>query len=70
MYIPDPLELLEARAERNLAELENEYTCQNCKKEVDYELICPSPFGEGPFLCFECLSPTTQEAYMNFFNHD
>lgn len=64
-YIPDPLELLEMRAERNLFYFQ-EGICQQCKTRVDYELICPSPMGEGPFLCFECLSPEDQKAYTEF----
>ena len=54
MYIPDPIELLEARQERYADEYIDEYTCMGCGKKIDYELICLSPLGDGPALCAEC----------------
>lgn len=54
MYIPDPVELLEARMERYMDEFIDEHTCMGCYKKVDYELVCPSPIGDGPALCAEC----------------
>lgn len=53
-YIPDPIELMERRIERLEDEFIDEYTCMQCKKKVDYDLICLSPTGDGPALCAEC----------------
>ena len=53
-YIPDPIELMESRIERLSAEFIDENTCMGCKKEVDYDLYCMSPTGDGPALCAEC----------------
>ena len=54
MRIPDPIELLESRQERLMDEYVDEYTCMGCGKKVDYDLVCPSPIGDGPALCNEC----------------
>ena len=54
MYIPDPIELMEARIEHYMDNFVNEYTCMQCGKKVDYELICLSPIGDGPAVCAEC----------------
>lgn len=51
--IPDPIELMESRIERLCDEYE-EGVCMGCKKQVDYELICIGPMGDGPALCAEC----------------
>ncbi len=53
-YIPDPIELMEARIERLSDKYIDEYTCMACGKKVDYELYCMSPLGDGPALCAEC----------------
>lgn len=53
-YIPDPIELLDSRIERLMDEYIDENTCMQCKKKVDYDLICMSPVGDGPALCAEC----------------
>ncbi len=53
MYIPDPIELMESRIERMIAEYE-EGVCMQCKKKVDHELICMSPMGDGPAVCEKC----------------
>ena len=53
-YIPDPIELMEARIDRLADKFIDEHTCMECGKKVDYELICPSPIGDGPGLCAEC----------------
>jgi len=53
-YIPDPIELLDGRIARLEDEFIDEYTCMQCKKKVDYELICMSPIGDGPCVCAEC----------------
>lgn len=58
MHIPDPIELLEARIERHIDNYIDEYTCMGCGKKVDYELVCPSPLGDGPALCAECAGIT------------
>ena len=53
MYIPDPLELMEARIDR-LADEYVEGVCMNCGKEFNYEPYCMSPLGDGPAVCAEC----------------
>ena len=53
-YIPDPIELMERRIDRLAEDYIDENTCMDCGKHVDYELVCPSPLGDGPALCYEC----------------
>jgi hypothetical protein len=55
MRIPDPIELLNSRIESYMDDYIDENTCMECGKKVDYELLCPSPIGDGPALCVECL---------------
>ena len=61
-YIPDPTELLDRRIEKYIDEYIDEYTCMECKKKVDYELVCMSPIGDGPAVCWECagINPNTK----------
>lgn len=33
----------------------DEYTCMECGKKYDYEMICVSPTGDGPCVCVDCL---------------
>jgi hypothetical protein len=44
-----------SRAERLADQYVDEHTCMECGKKVDYELLCPSPVGDGPAICIECL---------------
>jgi len=53
--ILDPIERLEAKSEMLLDSYVDEKTCMDCKKVVDYELLCPDPMGYGPLICIECL---------------
>lgn len=53
-YIPDPIELMNSRIESCMDNYIDENTCMSCKKKVNYELVCPSPIGDGPALCYEC----------------
>jgi hypothetical protein len=53
-YVPDPVERMEARAD-HFASRHVEGHCDQCGKAVAYELLCPSPIGDGPALCVECL---------------
>ena len=62
-YIPDPLELLEARQERWMDEFIDEFTCMECGNRYDYEMICVDPLGCGPCICDECL----QKHYPGFW---
>ena len=55
MYIPDPLERMESKVEDLMDNYLDENTCMQCKKKVDYDLICPDPMGMGPAICVECL---------------
>ena len=52
--IPDPIELLESRIENMQDKFIDERTCMDCGKKTDYELLCQSPLGDGPILCYEC----------------
>lgn len=54
-YIPDPIELLNSRQESLIDKFVDENTCMDCGKKVYYELLCPSPIGDGPAVCIECL---------------
>jgi hypothetical protein len=54
MYIPDPTELMESRIACFNDRYIDEYTCMQCGKKVDYDLICMSPVGDGPAVCCEC----------------
>gem|GEM_PF-6512959 len=55
MRIPDPIEISLSRGERLADQYVDEHTCMECGKKVDYELLCPSPIGDGPAICIECL---------------
>lgn len=55
MEIPDPIELINSRMESLHDKYIDEYTCMECNKKVDYDLICVSPIGNGPAFCVECL---------------
>ena len=52
--IKDPIEQMNDNIERLSDKFVDEYTCMGCGKTVDYELICPSPLGDGPGMCAEC----------------
>jgi len=54
MYIKDPFEILEGRVERLMDEFVDEFTCMECGKRYDYEMICVDPMGYGPVICEEC----------------
>ena len=54
MYIPDPIELLDSKMERLQEDYVDEHSCMECKKKVDYELVCVDPMGYGPLVCMEC----------------
>lgn len=62
IYIPDPLEILEARAERMMDRFVDEYTCMECGNRYDYEMTCVDPHGYGPIVCNECLGFDPMEA--------
>lgn len=65
MRVPDPIELLKTRQERFMDEYIDEYTCMDCGKKVDYELMCPSPIGDGPALCAECMRSVLDKGNVN-----
>lgn len=55
MYIPDPVELMEGRIEREMDKIDADgtYPCAgDCEKRypVD-EMICVSVVGDGPLVC-------------------
>lgn len=60
-YIPDPIELMESRIERNIEEYVEGH-CMNCGDEVDYELIPVSASPDAPVVCLNCLSPEDRES--------
>ncbi len=57
-YIPDPIELMESRIEREIDKItpEGKYPCAKCGDLIDPEEgICVSPIGDGPLVCsFAC----------------
>ncbi len=61
--IPDPIELMEARAERRADEWDAAqrsappgfYRCPSCKQLFDYEPIQLSGSPDSPVVCFDCL---------------
>lgn len=60
-HIPDPIELMNSRIDRLSDNFVDEYTCMACGKKVNYELICMSPIGDGPAVCFECSGMTEED---------
>lgn len=54
MYIPDPIEILEARQDKMEDAFVDEQTCMECGKKVNHELICVDPLGIGPYVCEDC----------------
>ncbi len=66
--IPDPIELLDFRIEKNMDSYIDENTCMQCGKKVDYDLICMSPIGDGPAVCIKCtgLAPEILKKYFQF----
>ena len=57
-YIPDPVELMESRMEREIDKIDadNNYPCMNCGEKFPVDQgICMSPLGDGPLVCsFKC----------------
>lgn len=52
--IPDPIELMELRI-AVLASSYEEGVCQGCGEQVGEDfLVCASPTGDGPAICFNC----------------
>jgi len=70
VYIPDPIEIMEAQCERAVDRMYEvgEGCCMNCGKKVDYELIPVSSHPAAWCVCFECLSPEDQKRYSEFEN--
>jgi len=60
-YIPDPIELLAARQSHLIDQFVDEHTCMSCGKKVDYDLICMSPLGDSPAVCWECSGLTEED---------
>jgi hypothetical protein len=58
MNIPDPIELMEARIERETDKIDaNGYPCCKCGKRYsidDHDWVCMSPMGDGPLMCVSC----------------
>lgn len=61
MKIPDTIEQINLRVESLMDKFVDEYTCMECGKKVDYELLCMSPTGDGPAVCVECSGLTDRE---------
>lgn len=63
MYIPDPIERMEAQIERMADEYEEGH-CMACGKNVGEDNLIPAtPSPATPVVCYECLSPEDQKAY-------
>lgn len=57
MYIPDPIELMDMRIEREIdkIDLDGKYQCSYCSTMIELDdVICLSPMGDGPGICGEC----------------
>ena len=57
MYIPDPIERMEARIESqiDLVDADGNYPCCYCGKRVPVgELIAISTSPDAPGMCFDC----------------
>ena len=63
MRIPDPIEIMSANIDRMVDAFMDENTCMGCRAKVDYELVCMSPVGDGPALCYACAGPSAIEYY-------
>lgn len=59
--IPDPIELRNSKIESLMDNFVDEYTCMQCGKKVDYELLCMSPMGDGPCVCVDCSGLTAEQ---------
>lgn len=74
-YIPDPIELMEARedrlawewdqAQKNVSE--GSHCCPYCSRIFSYEPIAVDARPDSPVMCFECLPVDIQSAYKKAF---
>ena len=66
MSIPDPIEIMESRMERMMANyVEGE--CMQCHKQVGEDnLHCVSPIGDGPAICHECIGDVWKFPYVTY----
>lgn len=71
MEVPDPIELMEARMDRNIREFEKAQKdcppgftrCPWCEQLFDYEPIQSSPDPSSQGICYDCLSSDDKKAY-------
>ena len=76
-YIPDPIELMEAREERLAWEWDEAqkstpkglYRCPYCSRTFAYEPIAVDARPDSPVMCFECLPEDTKRAYTAVFGN-
>lgn len=75
MDIPDPVERMEMRIERNMERWDSVqkddgflYNCMDCGNGFDYEPIQVSPSPDSAAVCYDCLSPDLQKAYDEWEN--
>ncbi|MGI9306304.1 MAG: hypothetical protein ACR2P5_03265 [Gammaproteobacteria bacterium] len=74
MYIPDPVELMEARQEQLMDEWEaaqqdvpeNSFRCPYCGNVSKGELISLSADPSAPVMCYDCLPDDTKAAFDKF----
>ena len=74
MYIPDPIEQMEARQERLAHEWgqcqkgvpEGSFRCPYCSNVHSYEPIQSGPNPDSPAMCYDCLPEDLKKAYDDF----
>ena len=54
-YIPDPVELLEARQERLIDRFVDINTCMECGQSYGYEMVTANARPDAPLVCQDCL---------------
>lgn len=75
MYIPDPIELMEMRADElafKWDELQKDvpkgrFRCPFCKETFDYDPIQSGPSPDSSSCCYNCLDEDSQKAYDEVF---
>lgn len=74
MYIPDPIERMEARIDDLAFEWDvtqkgvpaGSFRCPYCKNIFDYEPIQATSSPDSPAMCYDCLPEDTKRAYDEF----
>ena len=75
MYIPDPVELMDAREEDLAHEWDiaqrdvpdGSFRCPYCSRVFAYEPIAVDGRPDAPVMCYDCLPVDVQKAYNRVF---